>query len=74
MMTSPRIGISGAAALVAKIKGTVTKTSFDSFVNSELLVTLAKMAKVSKLIGLRRGYTLNLELGTEPAVYYLPDY
>jgi hypothetical protein len=41
-----------AAALVGKIKGTVTKTSFDSFVNSELLVTLAKMAKVSKLIGL----------------------
>ncbi len=41
-----------AAGLVSKIKGTVSKTSFDSFVNSELLVTLEKMAKVSKLIGL----------------------
>jgi molybdopterin-containing oxidoreductase family iron-sulfur binding subunit len=31
-------------------------------------------SEVSKLIALRRGYTLNPELGTEPAVYYLPDY
>jgi len=26
------------------------------------------------LVALRRGYTLNPELGTEPSVYYLPDY
>lgn len=39
------------AGLIAKIKATATKTNFDSFVNSEILVTLGKMARVSKLIG-----------------------
>lgn len=41
-----------AAGLVSQIKSTSRKTSFDSFVGSELTATLRKMAQVSRVIGL----------------------
>ena len=41
-----------ATELVSKIKSTSRKTSFDSFVGSELTATLRKMAQVSRVISL----------------------
>ncbi len=41
-----------ASSLVAEIQSAATAVSFDSFVNSELVATLEKMAQVSQLIGL----------------------